>query len=393
MALPPSLARHRTYHDRAEELKNANPLVALQLRLMLLQLAMRQRQQGHALSEVDALELKQWLLAAMEQCERERSALGSSNTPCTADHAQVALRAFGLDLLARAGAADKPDVYPSASLPWTVQMAPLVAQSYHAGAVCLDCLKQYGPLPADISHAQQRALDRSRSLANALSQALNSVPCIPVEWEPVSPGLLADGAQPSVPHVPSSAGGTSAVAPRPSAPAASATEPPSTAQTAAGAAAVGGLAAAGVAGSALLGVAAAGAVAYTAIFDKEGGGDAARATGRAAVAGVAKAREVDAEYDLSTKAGGAAQAAGAAMASAWDQARAYDEQHRVRERIGAAAQAGLAKAQELDAEYKIGENAGAAARVVGQAASTGLDTVLSWLNKPPVAAPAEATTR
>ena len=132
-------------------------------------------------------------------------------------------------------------------------------------------------------------------------------------------------------------------------------------------------------------------VAYTAVFDKEGGGgDAARATGRAAVAGVAKARAVDAEYDLSTRAGDAAQAAGAGAASAWEQARAYDEQHRVRERVGTAAQAGLAKAHELDAEYRLGERAGAAARVVGQAAGQGLDAVLGWLNKPPAAAPAAA---
>ena len=40
----------------------------------------------------------------------------------------------------------------------------------------------------------------------------------------------------------------------------------------------------------------------------------------------------------------------------------------------------LGKAQQLDAEYKIAENAGAAARAVGQAASSGLDALLGWMD-------------
>ena len=57
----------------------------------------------------------------------------------------------------------------AAALQWTVQEAPLVAAAYHAGAVLLDCCKQYGPLPTELHQAQLRALTRSRALARALS--------------------------------------------------------------------------------------------------------------------------------------------------------------------------------------------------------------------------------
>ena len=53
-----------------------------------------------------------------------------------------------------------------------MQEAPLVAAAYHAGAVLLDCCKQYGPLPTELHQAQLRALTRSRALARALSASL-----------------------------------------------------------------------------------------------------------------------------------------------------------------------------------------------------------------------------
>ena len=50
------------------------------------------------------------------------------------------------------------------------------------------------------------------------------------------------------------------------------------------------------------------------------------------------------------------------------------------EKVASAAQATLGTAQRLDAEYHIGEHAGAAARAVGQVASSGLDALLGWMH-------------
>ena len=151
ITLPAVLEPHRTYLDRANELAGPHPLVALQCRLMCLQLAMAARSERRDLSELAACELRQWVLATLEECEAARARLGA--TAADPEAALAALRALGLELIARANHSDRPDVHPSPALPWTVQEAPLVAKCFHAGAVLLDCCKQFGPLPAELLQA------------------------------------------------------------------------------------------------------------------------------------------------------------------------------------------------------------------------------------------------
>ena len=84
----------------------------------------------------------------------------------------------------------------------------------------------------------------------------------------------------------------------------------------AGAAAVGGLAVGVVAGSTVLGVAAAGGAAYAATRS-DGVGDAAKATGKAAVTMAGKAQEFNKEHHVTEKATAAAKK-GLAVASDFD---------------------------------------------------------------------------
>ena len=330
--LPAVLEPHRTYLDRAHELAGPHPLVALQCRLMCLQLAMAARSERRDLTELAACELRQWIVTTLEECEAARARLGA--TAADPKAALAALRALGLELIGRASHSDRPDVHPSPALEWTVQEAPLVAKCFHAGAVLLDCCKQFGPLPAELLQAQLQALGRSRALARALSTSLRAPPCIPLGWEPAPPGALSPAAPAPaapLPHAPPPAAPPHAAPPphagaEPFAGAVSSLgaafaglgggaggssvgggavsyggygggeggvgasggggggggEDSSgssgwadSAKTAAAAAAVGGVAVSAVVGSTLLGVAAAGATAYAALAKKDGAGEAA----------------------------------------------------------------------------------------------------------------------
>ena len=76
--LPAVLEPHRTYLDRANELAGPHPLVALQCRLMCLQLAMVARSECRDLTELAACELRQWVLTTLEECEVARARLGAT---------------------------------------------------------------------------------------------------------------------------------------------------------------------------------------------------------------------------------------------------------------------------------------------------------------------------
>ena len=134
-SLPAVLEPHRTYLDRAHELAGPHPLVALQCRLMCLQLAMAARSERRDLTELAACELRQWVVTTLEECEAARARLGA--TAADPEAALAALRALGLELIGRASHSDRPDVHPSPALEWTVQEAPLVAKCFHAGVVLL----------------------------------------------------------------------------------------------------------------------------------------------------------------------------------------------------------------------------------------------------------------
>ena len=98
-ALPAVLEPHRTYLDRANELAGPHPLVALQCRLMCLQLGMAARGRQD-LSELAACELRQWVVSTLEECEAARARLGA--TAADPEAALAALRSLGLELIARA---------------------------------------------------------------------------------------------------------------------------------------------------------------------------------------------------------------------------------------------------------------------------------------------------
>ena len=96
----------------------------------------------------------------------------------------------------------------------------------------------------------------------------------------------------------------------------------------AGAAAVGGVAVGVVTGSVIIGVAAAGGAAYAATrSDKIG--DMGKATGRAAIAGYAKAKQVNEEHQLTTK-------AKALVVTSYTKAKEVDEKHHILSRAKAA---------------------------------------------------------
>ena len=96
----------------------------------------------------------------------------------------------------------------------------------------------------------------------------------------------------------------------------------------AGAAAVGGVAVGAVTGSVLVGVAAAGGAAY-AVTRSDKIGDMGKATGKAAIAGYAKAKQVNEEHQLTTK-------AKALVVTSYAKAKEVDEKHHILSRAKAA---------------------------------------------------------
>ena len=116
-------------------------------------------------------------------------------------------------------------------------------------------------------------------------------------------------------------------------------------QVMAGAGAVGGVAVGAVTGSVLVGVAAAGGAAYAATrSDKIG--EMGKATGRAAIAGYAKAKQVNEEHQLTTR-------AKALVVTSYAKAKELDEKHHILSRAKAAASAGMSKAKAFDEKHDV----------------------------------------
>ncbi|KAL3893710.1 MAG: hypothetical protein SGPRY_014044 [Prymnesium sp.] len=125
-----------------------------------------------------------FLLGLMDELESERAGL------CV-EQAEEAARCFALDLYARARASDKPEIeHPHPSMRWVVVEAPMVAQAFHASAVIMDSLKQFGPLSPRLENTQAHAHRRSQQLSAQLAKALSSHPIVPPEWRPFPYGLL-----------------------------------------------------------------------------------------------------------------------------------------------------------------------------------------------------------
>jgi hypothetical protein len=144
----------------------------------------------------------------------------------------------------------------------------------------------------------------------------------------------------------------------------------------AGAAAVGAGVAALATGSLFVApILGAGALVYATTRD-DGIGEAARASGDAAVVGYGKARELNEQYHLDERARVAAQQGAQAANSAYIRAREFNEQYHLDEKAREAAHLGVqtangayVRAKALNEEYQIDERARAAAQQAAQMAN------------------------
>ena len=110
----------------------------------------------------------------------------------------------------------------------------------------------------------------------------------------------------------------------------------------------GGLVVGAAAGSTVLAVAAAGATAVAAAARGDTAGDVARGAGRGVVGAVHGYQAADAKYHITEKVAGAARAAGGVASAGVAKAREMDQEHNISAKVGAAASAGVARARELN---------------------------------------------
>ena len=110
-------------------------------------------------------------------------------------------------------------------------------------------------------------------------------------------------------------------------------------------------------------------------------GDVARGAGRGVVGAVHGYQAADAKYHITEKVAGAARAAGGVASAGVAKAREMDQEHNISTKVGAAATAGVARARELNDEYKITDHAAAAASAGWEASVKGVNAVRSWLGK------------
>ena len=111
---------------------------------------------------------------------------------------QDALRSLAYDLYERARAADDPKAYPSASTHWGIVDAPKIARGLHAAAVILDCLKRFGPMPAEVLPIQTAAHRRSQRLGGQIDAAQHTGSPVPDHWAPVDVAAPFAGFVPKV---------------------------------------------------------------------------------------------------------------------------------------------------------------------------------------------------
>ena len=176
--LPSSLGVVRPYLDRSLELATAAPIVAHQLRVLAMHVALQLPRDAAA---------RRFLTALMHQLETDAQLLGESGE---APAVEAPIRRMALDLFAKATTADKPDAYPNAGNQWSVLEAPKVAKCFHACAVVFDALRLHAALSADEARDQAYAATRSQVLSTQLGRALKLSTGIPPMWKPIPQGLL-----------------------------------------------------------------------------------------------------------------------------------------------------------------------------------------------------------
>ena len=153
---PEALSSIQPYLERAAELRGYSALASHELRLMAMTVGS---------IKVVNKESSEFLVILMDTLEEERNILAP-----TAESSLAALRALATDLIDRARHSDGDG-----------GNSIRVARAFHAAAVVLDAMRQYGPLDDSLGEAQRYAVARSRQIAKALDDPL---PCIPLDWKP-----------------------------------------------------------------------------------------------------------------------------------------------------------------------------------------------------------------
>ena len=172
MDCPVSLKSVKPYLDRASEVQAKDPIVAYHCRLFALQEAMKLR------ASVPKADMG-FVLSLMDQCEKEKGALGEMDEPA------ITVENFAQDLFQRADDADRAG-----------RSDLRTGKAFLAASHIFDVCKQFEELPADISEKAKYAKWRFVEIAKATKEGRPPAPPRgdpPAEAEPPPP---AEGAPP-----------------------------------------------------------------------------------------------------------------------------------------------------------------------------------------------------
>ena len=175
MDCPTSLKSVKPYLDRASEVQAKDPIVAYHCRLFALQEAMKLR------ASVPKADMG-FVLSLMDQCEKEKGALGEMDEPA------ITVENFAQDLFQRADDADRAG-----------RSDLRTGKAFLAASHIFDVCKQFEELPADISEKAKYAKWRFVEIAKATKEGRPPAPPRgdpPAEAEPPPP---AEGAPPPMP--------------------------------------------------------------------------------------------------------------------------------------------------------------------------------------------------
>ena len=172
MDCPVSLKSVKPYLDRASEVQAKDPIVAYHCRLFALQEAMKLR------ASVPKADMG-FVLSLMDQCEKEKGALGEMDEPA------ITVENFAQDLFQRADDADRAG-----------RSDLRTGKAFLAASHIFDVCKQFEELPADISEKAKYAKWRFVEIAKATKEGRPPAPPRgdpPAEADPPPP---AEGAPP-----------------------------------------------------------------------------------------------------------------------------------------------------------------------------------------------------
>ena len=152
MDCPTSLKSVKPYLDRASEVQAKDPIVAYHCRLFALQEAMKLR------ASVPKADMG-FVLSLMDQCEKEKGALGEMDEPA------ITVENFAQDLFQRADDADRAG-----------RSDLRTGKAFLAASHIFDVCKQFEELPADISEKAKYAKWRFVEIAKATKEGRPPAP-------------------------------------------------------------------------------------------------------------------------------------------------------------------------------------------------------------------------